>query len=179
MINTVLAYLHNFYGDGQFHDLTPLMKKNPSAFSETFIYNLHLEGLIEIKEPSAFDTSHDTDEIHPIQGRLTEKGIYYLDGNRKIETIIKAIEDQLILNVLYRDEDGYEEQVALSPYVYGKDPEERACVWGAVSGEGEDKRRFLLDHITVTEEPVGSFRVDKEMMLSQPRDIDIVAQVQY
>lgn len=179
MVNTVLTYLHGFYKDGQYHDLTPLMKRNPSVFSETFIYNLHLDGFIEIKEPTAFDHSKDTDEIHPIHGRLTEKGMYYLEGNRKNATIIKAIEGLLILDVLYRDEDGHEERVALSPYVYGKDTEERAWVWGAVSGDIEGKRRFLLDQITVTEEPVGSFRIDKEMMLSQPRDIEVVAQVQY
>ena len=179
MINTVLTYLHDFYGDGQFHDLTPLIRQNPSAFSETFIYNLHLDGFIEIQEPTAFDHSKDTDDIHPIYGRLTEKGLYYLEGNSEIQTIIRAIGDQLILDVLYRDEDGNEEKVALSPYIYGKDTEERAWVWGAVSSGDEKHRRFLLDQITVSEEPVGSFRVDKEMILSQPRDIEVVAQVRY
>lgn len=179
MINTVLTYLHDFYGDEQFHDLTPLIKKDPSAISEVFIYNLHLDGFIEIQEPTAFDNSKDTDEVHPIAGRLTEKGLYYLEGNRKITTIIKAIEEQLILDVLYRDEDGHEEQVALSPYVYGKDTEERAWVWGAVSSENKDHERFLLDQLTIEETPVGSFRVDREMKLSQPRDIEVVAQVQY
>lgn len=179
MINTVLTYLHNFYGDGKFHDLTPIIQKDPSAISETFIYNLHLDGFIEIQEPTAFDDSKDIDRVHPIAGRLTEKGLYYMEGNRKISTIIRAIEDQLILDVLYRDEDGNEEKVALSPYVYGKDSEERAWVWGAVSGEDKEHDRFLLEQITVTEEPVGSFRVDKEMILSQPRDIEVVAQVQY
>lgn len=179
MINTVLTYLHGFYGDGQFHDLTPLIKKNPSAFSETFIYNLHLDGFIQIQEPSAFDDSRDKDEIHPIYGKLTEKGMYYLEGNRKITTIIKAIEDQLILDIQYRNEDGEDERLTLSPYIYGKDSEERAWVWGSVSGEDDENRRLLLDNMTITEEPVGSFRVDKEMMLSQPRDIEVIAQVQY
>lgn len=179
MINTVLTYLHGFYGDEQYHDLTPLIKRNPSAFSETFIYNLHLDGFIEIQEPTAFDDSKDTDEIHPIYGKLTEKGLYFMEGNSTISTIIKAIEQQLILEILYRDEDGDEESVTLSPYVYGKDSEERTWVWGAVSGEDTIHRRFLLDRITITDEPVGSFRVDKEMMLSQPRDIEVVAQVQY
>ena len=179
MINTVLTYLQEFYGDRQFHDLTPLIRRNPSAFSETFIYNLHLDGFIEIQEPTAFDDSKDTDDVHPIYGRLTEKGMYYLNGSSKIETIIKAIEDQHILNIMYRNEDGEDERLALSPYVYGKDSEERAWVWGAVSGESDNHRRFLLDNMTVTEEPAGSFRVDKEMMLSQPRDIEVVAQVQY
>ncbi|GAB3532065.1 hypothetical protein GCM10027443_15310 [Pontibacter brevis] len=179
MINSVLTYLHEFYGDGKFHDLTPLIRKNPSAFTEGFIYNLHLDGFIEIQEPSAFDSSNDRDEIHPVYGRLTDKGMYYLDGDRKIATVIKAIEDQLIIDIAYTDEDGHEERVALSPYVYGKDTEERACVWGIVSGDDNTHRRFLLDNVVVTEEPVGSFRVDKEMILSQPRDIEVVAQVQY
>ena len=179
MINPVLTYLHDFYGDGQFHDLTPLMQRDPSNISETYIHNLHLEGLIELQEPSAFEGSKNPEHIHSIYGRLTEQGSYYMEGAPKIAAIINAINNQLILDLIYKDEKGHEETVVLSPYVYGKDTEEKPTVWGLVLGEEEKKRRFLLDQITITEKPVGNFTVNKDMMLSQPRDIDVVAQVQY
>ncbi|MBF9252711.1 hypothetical protein I2I11_05380 [Pontibacter sp. 172403-2] len=179
MINPVLTYLHDFYGDGRFYDLTPLINQNLPGISEAAIQNLHLEGLIDIEEPSVFEDTGDTGHRHPIYGRLTETGIYYMEGNRKIAAVIRAIENQAVLHILYRDEKGHEEKVTLSPYVYGKDPEERASVWGAVSGSDKKHRRFLLDQITITEGPTGTFKIDKEMMLSQPRDIDVIAQVPY
>lgn len=179
MINPILTYLHDFYGDGQFHDLTPLINQSSSTVSETAIHNLHLEGLIEVQEPSAFEDAETEDHRHHMRGRLTERGMFFLEGDRKIAAVIRAIENQSIIDILYRDEDGHEERVALSPYIYGKDPEERAAVWGAVSGADKKHRRFLLDEITITEEPVGTFAIDNEMKLSQPRDIDVVAQVPY
>jgi len=182
MINPVLTYLHDFYGDGQFHDLTPLIRQNPSEISETYIHNLHLDGFIEIQEASAFKGSDNPEHVHPIFGRMTEKGMYYLEGNQKAAVIIRAIENQSVLSILYRTDKGHEEQVALSPYIYGKDSEERAWVWGAAAAADDDDtadRRFLLDQITLTDKPLSTFTIDKEMMLSQPRDIEVVAQVQY
>ena len=179
MINPVLTYLHDFYGDGQFHDLTPLINQSSSDVSETAIHNLHLEGLIEMQEPSAFENTETVNHKHPMRGRLTERGMFFLEGDRKIATVIRAIDNQQTLDILFRDADGHEERVALSPYIYGKDPEERAVVWGAVSGRDKKHRRFLLDEITITEEPVGTFALDHEMKLSQPRDIDVIAQVAY
>ena len=179
MINPVLAYLHNSYGDGQFHDLTPLLKQDPANITQTSIHNLHLEGLIEVQEASAFEGTRDAGDIRPIYGRLTEQGHFFMEGDIKIATIIRAINNQLILELLYKDEDGHEETVVLSPYVYGKDTEEKPTVWGSVSDEEESNRSFPLDQITINERPVGNFTVNKEMMLDQPRDIDVIAQVQY
>ncbi|MCJ8166576.1 hypothetical protein MKJ04_17155 [Pontibacter sp. E15-1] len=179
MINPVLTYLHQYYGDDKFHALTPLMKQNPSVITETYIQNLHLEGFIELKEKTAFDKPKNQEGIQPISGRMTKKGMYYMEGNRKIATIIEAIENQTILNLLLNDGKGHEEQVALAPYVYGKDSDEQSWVWGTVR-DGEHKhRRFLLDDITITETAGGTFEVDHEMKLSQPRDIEVVAQVNY
>lgn len=179
MINPVLAYLHDFYGDGQFHDLTPLIKQDPANVSQTSIHNLHLEGLIEVQEPSAFEGTRNADHIRPIYGRLTEQGHYFMEGDIKIAAVISAINNQHIIELLYKNEDGHEETVVLSPYIYGKDTEEKPTIWGSVSDEQESHRSFLLNQITISEKPVGTFTVNKEMMLSQPRDIDVIAQVQY
>ncbi|MHA6247371.1 hypothetical protein ACXYMU_05485 [Pontibacter sp. CAU 1760] len=179
MINPVLSYLHQYYGDNKFHALTPLMKQNPSEITETYIQNLHLEGFIELKEKTAFETPKNQEEIQPIAAKMTQKGMYYLEGNRKIATIIQAIESQTTLNLLFNDGKGREEQVTLAPYVYGKDSDEQAWVWGTVGGGEHKHRRFLLDDIMITETQGEKFVVDHEMKLSQPRDIEVVAQVNY
>lgn len=179
MINPVLTYLRDFYGDGQFYDLTPLINQSSNTVSETAIHNLHLEGLIEVQEPSAFENAEDANHKHPMRGRLTERGMFFLEGDQKAATVMSAINNQQVLDILYRDEDGHEERVALSPYIYGKDPEEKAVVWGAVAGHGKKHRRFQLEDVTITDEPTGTFAIDHEMKLSQPRDIDVIAQVEY
>jgi hypothetical protein len=179
MVNKVLSYLRTYYGDGGFHDLSPLIRENASEISEEGIHNLHLEGLIEIQEPSAFEELTHPRAPHPILGRLTERGMYFLEGNSKALAIIKAIEEQNVLDIQYKDDDGKESYVSLAPYVYGKDTEERAVVWGVLTNRNNEHRHFLLDDISITGEPYDTFTVDKEMQLSQPRNIDVVAQVKY
>ncbi|WP_347156509.1 hypothetical protein [Pontibacter chitinilyticus] len=181
MVNRVLSYLHGFYGDNSFHNLTPLIKENPSLITENYIHNLHLDGFIEIQEPSAFQELKDINTIPPILGRLTEKGMYFLEGNQKAGAVIRAIENQNMLQLAYTDNDGDEKQVSLAPYIYGKDPQERPVVWGAVAGKSHEHRRFLLDDIRLSEEATtaNTFKVNPEMQLSQPRDIEVVAQVNY
>lgn len=179
MVNKVLSYLRTSYGDGNFHDLTPLMRENPAEITEDSIHNLHLEGLIEMQEPSAFEELAHPRDPHPVLGRLTEKGMYFLEGNSKALAIIRAIEQQHLIDIIYKDEHHKEQYVTLAPYVYGKDTEERAVVWGVLPGDEDEHRRFLLDEIEIEGGPVATFTVNSEVQLSQPRNIDVVAQVKY
>ncbi|WP_187263829.1 hypothetical protein [Pontibacter beigongshangensis] len=179
MVNRILSYLYQFRGDGQFHDLMPLINKHRSDLSEVEVDDMALEGLIEVHHESAFERPHGSDDPDPFLARITDKGIFFLEGDQKFLAIIEAIEHQRLLHFAYTHTDGRHEDIMLAPYVYGRDPEDRPVVWGVLQGTDHRHHRFLLDHAIIADSPLDTFVVDREMMLSQPRDIEVIARVQY
>ncbi|MFT2010935.1 hypothetical protein ACMA1I_19840 [Pontibacter sp. 13R65] len=179
MVNKILSYLYQFRGDGQFHDLTPLINENRNDLSEVEVDEMALDGLIETHHESAFDEPHITGADKPFLARITDKGIFYLEGDQKFLSIIEAIEHQRLLHFVYTHTNGKREDILLAPYVYGRDTEDRPVVWGVLPGSDREHHRFLLEHAIIADSPLETFEVDREMKLSQPRDLEVIAQVQY
>ncbi|WP_114778410.1 hypothetical protein [Botryobacter ruber] len=179
MTNKILTYLYDYYGDGNFHDIRPVLNQYHDSVSEVDVDDLRLEGLIETKSESVLDHALEPAEKTPLLARITEKGVFILNGDPKITSIIDAINNQNLLHFTYVDAEGRTEDAMVAPYIYGRDPDDRLVVWGAIPGKHHEHRRFLINNMELAAPPQETFNVVKDMMLSQPRDIEVIAQVQY